>query len=232
VIGQAAAALAVIVAVLPWLLGLRGGRRSAAGPARSARARVLFLAARRHWGRVVGRSAHPDFTSAWIAALDRLGRATGTGSSLAQAVAAEGDRPDTPPGMRELARLRASGLSVREAAARLAPARHPDERLALAVIEVVSRAGGPPGEPIDRAAAVLRERRAMMRERDVGAAQARLSAHVLCALPVAVTAWSLVTDERIRHVLVGTPIGLTCLMVGGGLDLLGWRWMRRIVSRA
>ena len=78
---------------------------------------------------------------------------------------------------------------------------------------------------------MLRDRRASAGERAIGAAQSRLSAQVLSVLPVAVTAWSLATDDRLRHVLVGTPVGPVCMVVGGALDLAGWRWMRRIVER-
>lgn len=234
-----AAAGAVVVALAPWLLGLRSRSRSpvVGGSARAAlgiatladglRRRIPAVVTRIE--RLTGR--RPDTTAAWISSLDRLARATSTGSSLGQAIDDEGHRADTPPVVAELARLRVGGRSVDEAVGALGPVDDPDGRLGIAVIKVLASTGGPPAEPLDRAAAVLRDRRAAAGERAIGAAQSRISAQVLSLLPVAVTAWSLATDDRLRHVLVGTPAGPVCLAVGGGLDLIGWRWMRRIVER-
>ena len=222
--GPFAAALAVIVAMAPWSLDLTRRGRRVDEPAR----RWLPPRSTRSW-RWPGRR-RPDPTSQWIDVLDRLARATSTGRSLAQALTEEADRPDAPADLRRHGGLRQAGASTSEAFEALGPPSDPDARLALAVLAAASKVGGPPSVPIDRASAVLRERRAGAGERAVGAAQSRLSAQVLSALPVVVTAWTLTTDPTLRHVLLGTPIGLACLAVGALLDLAGWRWMGRIVG--
>jgi tight adherence protein B len=179
----------------------------------------------------MGRRLRPAPTPGWIEALDQLARATSTGSSLAGAVDEFGARADAPAVLGEIARIRAGGISLPDAIerARRPVPTAPDDRLALSVLSAIAEAGGPPAEPLDRAAGVLRERRGAAAERDVAAAQSRLSAQVLGVLPVGTTAWSATTDPALGHMLFRTPIGLGCLTTGVALDLLGWRWMRRIV---
>lgn len=230
--------IAVVLAAAPWALGLTRRARSLDKPAapggiagRSSIDLAALASRPARWieARFGGRD---DPTARWIGALDRLARATSTGTSLGAALDAEGRRPDAPPTLTELARVRRGGRTVDDAVSRLGPVDDPDGRLAVAVIGVLASSGGPAAAPLDRAAAILRDRRAAAGERTIGAAQARVSAQVLSALPVVVTLWSLLTDPRLRHVLIGTPIGPICLVVGACLDLVGWRWMRRIVSRS
>ena len=241
-----AAAVAVVLVALPWLIGLRVPARhpgperrppaagrvtpSAPTPRRRPRTRptgsVLTRGAER-----LDRRLRPVPPRGWIEALDQLARATSTGSSLASAVDEIGARADAPALLGEIARIRSGGVSLLDA---IDHARHPspvaaDDRLALSVLFALAHGGGPPAEPLDRAAAVLRERRGAAAERDVAAAQSRLSAQVLGVLPVGATAWSATTDPALGHLLFRTPVGLGCLATGAALDLLGWRWMRRIV---
>lgn len=108
----------------------------------------------------------------------------------------------------------------------------PDWALARAVLATLAENGGPAAEPLDRVASTLRERAALREERKVQAAAAVLSARMLTWLPVLVATWSVLTSADVRHVLLRTPFGWTCLVVGTLLNLAGRRWTRRIVEQA
>ncbi len=216
----------VVLLALPRGLGLRRSCRPLTpNPSRGVRAE--------RWNRrirsLLRRSAPRPNDSPWIGALESMARATATGSSLAAALGEAADAPGAPAALGTAARSQRSGRSIADALSATSPTNQPDEVLALGVLRAVARAGGPAAAPLDRAAGVLRERRAAREERSAAAAQAQLSARVLSVLPAAVALWSVATDPDLARLLLGTPIGGTCLLVGGGLNLGGWWWMRRIV---
>jgi Flp pilus assembly protein TadB len=105
----------------------------------------------------------------------------------------------------------------------------PHLRLALGVISTASRLGGPSAASIDRTAVALRQRAADLDERSAQAAQARLSTHVMTAVPLLMLAVLLATDADVRSAATST-IGAGCIGVGLALNLLGWWWMHRIVG--
>ena len=104
-------------------------------------------------------------------------------------------------------------------------------RLAMVVIATAARLGGPPAPAIDRTAGTLRQRAVDADERIVHAAQARLSAHVLTAVPLAMLLLLLVTDHDVRATATST-LGATCIGVGLSLNAIGSVWMRRIIGTA
>lgn len=104
-----------------------------------------------------------------------------------------------------------------------------DERAALAMLAALAEYGGPAGQPLDRLAATLRRRAADASERSVHSSQARLSARVMTLLPTAVLVVLLTTSASVRHVTL-TPVGLAAIVSGGGLNLVGWLWMRRLIG--
>ncbi len=103
-------------------------------------------------------------------------------------------------------------------------------RLAIIVIATAARLGGSPAPAIDRTAATLRQRAVDADERRVHAAQARLSAHVLTAVPLAMLLLLLITDADVRTAATST-LGTTCIGVGLSLNAIGSVWMRRIIGR-
>ncbi len=105
-----------------------------------------------------------------------------------------------------------------------------DDRLALATIAHLTDHGGQTAASLDRAAATIHEREVMRSERDVQAAQARISAQLLSAIAPLFAGWSVASDARVRHFLLGTIPGLVCLAVGVALNLAGYAWMHRVVS--
>jgi tight adherence protein B len=105
----------------------------------------------------------------------------------------------------------------------------PSLRLALGVIATAAQLGGSPAQAIDRTATTLRQRAADADERTVHAAQARLSAHVLTALPIAMLLLLLVTDSDVRAAAT-SRLGAACIAVGLSLNMVGSIWMRRIIG--
>jgi Flp pilus assembly protein TadB len=132
---------------------------------------------------------------------DALRRALGRGESVADAIAASAST---------------SGHNVLD--------------LVWSVLAVASDYGGSAAEPIDRTASALRLRSADAHERSAQSAQARLSAHVLTAVPLLVLALLVSTDPDVRLIVIRPTGGL---LVGAGLllNLCGWTWMRHIVAR-
>ena len=102
-------------------------------------------------------------------------------------------------------------------------------QLAFAVIVAAAEVGGSAAPAIDRVAATLRQRAADRDERRVQAAQARLSAHVMTAVPLVMLALLVVSDGDVRTTLA-TPAGGACVVAGLTLNAIGWLWMRRIVG--
>ena len=103
--------------------------------------------------------------------------------------------------------------------------------LVVHVLGLCARVGGHVSEPLDRAAATLRERHAAAQERVAQSAQARLSVRVLTLVPVAFASWTLLTSADVQR-FVFTPVGLACVAVGLVLNLAGWRLMQRMIGGA
>lgn len=170
----------------------------------------------------------PDDVARWCT---DLARATRVGVSLTAAI-----RDTAPPAaaadaVAELALALDRGAGLASALAQTAErcADHPDLQLALTVLRACAEHGGPPAEPIDRAAATLRARAADLADRRTHSAQAQLSARVMTLLPVAMLAVLLITSAAVRAVLV-QPVGVLVVAAGAALNVAGSRWMRRIIG--
>lgn len=109
------------------------------------------------------------------------------------------------------------------------PTPSPHLDLAMTVLRACAINGGPPAEPLDRAAATLRGRAADAAERQTQSAQARLSASVMTILPIAMLGLLLATSSTTRAAAT-TPAGSAAIALGAALNLGGWRWMRRIIA--
>ena len=135
-----------------------------------------------------------------------------------------------------------SGLAVGEAltealgrgevlddAARGWSATTPEVELVALALALSSRLGGAAASVFDGVAGALRDRMALEREVTALAAQARASMMVLVAVPVVALALGAARDRRLLAVVLGSPVGWICVVLGAGLDLLGALWMRRLV---
>jgi Flp pilus assembly protein TadB len=114
------------------------------------------------------------------------------------------------------------------------PASRPQQQsphlaLAAAVLATSGSIGGPAAASLDRLAGALRLRVADGQERSAHSSQARLSAHVLTFVPLALLALLAVTDSDVRAVL-SQPTGVALVSIGLALNLVGWWWMRCIVT--
>jgi tight adherence protein B len=103
-------------------------------------------------------------------------------------------------------------------------------RLVAAAIAVNAGTGGEPARALAGVADTLRERRALRREVRALSSQARLSAGVIAVAPAAFGLLAAGTDRATASLLLGTPLGLLCLVTGLALEAAGWRWMERIIG--
>ena len=168
------------------------------------------------------RSRSHDYASL----LDGISRQVRSGSSLTSAVIDEID-PSSPLHV-VLDRLD-TGDSLAEALAAVV-ADHGDLALTVQALSATAHLGGPIAATLDEAAAVLRERAAALAERRAHGAQARLSARVLTIVPLGFAVWSGAVSQRTRDVYISTAAGAACAICGLALNLVGWRWMKRIIG--
>jgi Flp pilus assembly protein TadB len=112
------------------------------------------------------------------------------------------------------------------------PGSDTDEHAALVhhTLHSVHALGGPGSVSLDAAASLLRERVSIHAEVAVHSAQARLSARVMTAVPVAFCAWSLASSASFRRAWL-SPIGVVCAVCGGLCNLCGWWWMNYSIGR-
>lgn len=103
--------------------------------------------------------------------------------------------------------------------------------LVAAAVGLAGDAGGDVERALLGVATTLRERRALGREIRALSAQARISASTIAVAPLGFGAVAVAADGDTAGFLLGTPGGITCLVLGLLLDLAGFRWMRRLAAR-
>lgn len=169
-----------------------------------------------------------------IEMLDHLARDLRAGVSFAAALPqALAGHPAVLSGLRMALQRGAPVLdATTQAAAEVTHRRGFDhtDALVLQALRAAHTAGGNGADALERAAAVLRERRAWRNERRAQSAQARLSGRLLTVLPPAFALWGLVADQRVRAAYSTSPLPAICVVCGLSVNLLGWWWMRRLVQ--
>ena len=219
------AAVCVVLAIVTASVASRPRQRREASSEAHAPAQQAWALDAWKLGRSAYRAPDARAVAAWC---DDVARRVRSGSTLREAVAA---LPTDPAVERATAPLRLAidrGTSVADAITRV-DAGGAHLRLALGVIFTTSRIGGPASASIDRAAMLLRQRAADLDERATQAAQARLSSHVMTAVPLLMLAALAATDDDVGSALA-SPIGAACVVAGLALNAAGWWWMRRIVG--
>jgi Flp pilus assembly protein TadB len=183
--------------------------------------------------RIRRRPVPPDDVAEWC---DRLARRMRSGSTLRESLMAI-----DPNGVALLQATADFRLALERgqpvpSALDLARATDPTHRqndphadLAFAIISIAAQLGGSNAAALGRAAGALRLRAADQHERLAQAAQARLSAHVLTVVPLAMLFLLLLIDADVRETLQ-TPVGALCVVVGLALNAVGWKWMRHIIG--
>lgn len=104
----------------------------------------------------------------------------------------------------------------------------PGVRLAVAALALGAETGGAQAGAVDGVAETLRSRLAVAAEVRALSSQARLSALVIAAAPVAFALLATGTDGRTAGFLFRTPAGLACLAGGLALDAVAAVWMHRL----
>lgn len=172
------------------------------------------------------RPAEPDeqVVAAWC---ERVAGGVRSGSSLTQSIVDAGHEPGSPfeHVVHAVRRGRSLGAAFGDDPADPAtPA-----GLAGPVLAACAEVGGPPSVALERVATVLLARATERDERRTASAQARLSAQVLTMVPLGVLGLLASTEPSIRQA-VATPAGTVCVLAGATLDLVGWRWMHRMIG--
>jgi Flp pilus assembly protein TadB len=196
-------------------------RRVAAAPPHPRKRLVI------HWPR---RKRTQPPTAAEVASwCDGLARSVRSGSTLTAALQEVETAPSIRTAVDDLVLALRRGRPLTDALTPTSTSSH--LQLAYTVLRACAEHGGPPAEPLDRAAATLRSRAAIDGERATQSAQARLSALVMTILPGSMLVLLLITSSPTRSAAL-SPAGMATITTGGLLNLAGWRWMRHIIVGA
>lgn len=166
-------------------------------------------------------------------ALEAMARSLRSGAATRQAL---DEVAEVTPGalgheLRAVSRSLASGSTLEAALGSFAHRRpEPGVRLAVAALLLGAEAGGAHARALDGVAASVRARLGVAREVRALSSQARLSAVVIGAAPVAFGLLAAGTDGAGTEFLLRTPLGLGCLTLGLGLDGVGAVWMHRLAQ--
>lgn len=159
-------------------------------------------------------------------ALELAARALRSGASVLTALdAAATEIPET--GWREVVARVRGGLSLTEALDHWVQDL-PERQTAAALLVLGHQSGAAMAASLDRAAASLRQRRALGDEIRALTSQTRTSGLVVAAAPAGFAAVIAVADRGALGALVGTPFGLLSLLVGLALEGVGIWWMARL----
>jgi tight adherence protein B len=183
---------------------------------------------------VLGTRARRRYGAALPLALEQIAAHLRGGGTVAHGVTAlaEGDGPLAS----DLRRVRTRadlGVGLADALAAWPAERDlPDVRAVAGALAVAESVGGRSAHALDGLAKSLRDRLGAAAEARSLSAQARLSAVVVGASPLAYLVFSALVDPASVGQLVGTGVGRVCLVVGLALEAAGALWLRRILASA
>jgi tight adherence protein B len=217
--------LAPFVAGAGVTWGLLGG----IGAAGVAGAVAVAVIVGRHRRRAADATAR---RSAVLGLADRLAAELRAGSGLAEALARAGREPGPlVPALRRLEARRRLGRTLPGALAAWADEEpSPAGRHLARALAVIAAEGGPAAGALEAFADGLRDEAAVADELRAQTAQARLSAVVVGAAPVAYLLFGALVDPAGLQVLTGPGVGRLCLAAGLALQGVGWWWIHRILA--
>ena len=174
---------------------------------------------------------HRRFLAALPEFVDLVAARLRSGHTVPTALADATERRDPVAGdVRRVLRRVEHGEAVPAALAWWAEDRRSDEVRAVAgALAVAATTGGAAADALEGIARSLRDQLGARAEALSLSAQARMSAVVVGAAPVAYLVFSAAVDPHAARALVDTALGRICLVLGIGLDALAALWMRRIV---
>jgi tight adherence protein B len=178
--------------------------------------------------------AHGRYAAALPLALEQIAAHLRGGGTLGHGVAAlaGGDGP-LAGDMRRVQARADLGVGLAEALAAWPVERDVgDVRAVAGALAVAETLGGRSAHALDGLAASLRDRIGAAAEARSLSAQARMSAVVVGAAPLAYLVFSALVDPGSVGLLVGTAAGRVCLVAGLLLEAAGALWMRRILASA
>ena len=229
-----AVAAATFVFVVALVTVARDARRLVTARRRRTSAHVRRLrrslssaldGVRSHRQRAVADRVLPDV-------LEGLARALRGGASLTRALAE--CVPDHPPLLAAEWRALASQAADRgvgyasSAWRRSRPTT--SVRLAASALVLAAKIGGPQARAVDAMATTLRQRLALAAELRALSSQARASAALIGAAPLAFAAVGATLEPRYAGFVFGTPVGFGMLGAGLALNAAGLVWMQRITA--
>jgi tight adherence protein B len=178
--------------------------------------------------------AHGRYVAALPLALEQIAAHLRGGGTVGQGVAelAAGDGPLANDLQRVQARADL-GVGLADALAAWPAERElEDVRAVAGALAVAETLGGRSAHALDGLAASLRDRLGAAAEARSLSAQARLSALVVGASPLAYLVFSALVDPASVGLLVRTGAGRLCLGLGLLLEVVAVLWMRRILDAA
>jgi tight adherence protein B len=166
-------------------------------------------------------------------AIASLGAAVRSGASLPQALeyaATEAESPVRYPLEALVGDLRL-GVPIEQALDRWRDAWDGAEvDLVVGALELHRRSGGDLPAVLDEVIASVRDRVSIAREVRTLTAQARLSAWILCLLPVGFFGFLWVAARSDVQGALGTPIGIVCIALGLILEGCAVLWIRSLIQ--
>jgi len=233
-LARAAVELAPDDAIRWWLLAVvvAGALASALSPLASVPAALAVLAAgpvALWWARGRGDGL---VVQALPGALDRVAAGLRAGATVGESLSdlAAGTGPLAPDLRRVDARLRL-GVGLGDALAQWSRERPlPGVQAVTGALALAVSVGGACAVALEGLGESLRSREAMIREAHALSSQARMSALVVGAAPVAYLAFVSMADPGSLDVLLATNAGRACLAIGLTLEALAALWMRRLLG--
>lgn len=183
---------------------------------------------------VLGARARRKYAAALPLALEQIAAHLRGGGTVAHGVGelADGDGPLAPDLRRVLTRADL-GVGLADALATWpGDCDLADVRAVAGALAVAETLGGRSAHALDGLAKSLRDRLGAAAEARSLSAQARLSAVVVGASPLAYLVFSALIDPASLGQLVGTGAGRVCLVAGLALEAIAALWMRRILASA
>ncbi|HEY3097116.1 MAG TPA: type II secretion system F family protein [Acidimicrobiia bacterium] len=183
---------------------------------------------------VLGTRARRRYAAALPPALEHIAAHLRGGGTVAHGVTAlaDGDGP-LASDMRRVRTRADLGVGLADALAAWPVERDLAEVRAVAgALAVAETLGGRSAHALDGLARSLRDRLGAAAEARSLSAQARLSAVVVGASPLAYLVFSALVDPASVDQLVGTGAGRVCLVAGLALEAAAALWMRRILMSA
>lgn len=226
-LAEASALLLLVLASLP-ALGLITSR-SVIGGVVLGLAGVAWVVA---WGARSSKRRQRELADEMPGVFRTLSVALGSGQTLAQAISYLGAHEKGPAarGFRMASLRLRCGASAEEALDRLAeevPA--PGMDLLVTALTISQRTGSPLKDLFQHAARLVERQRELDRELSVKTAQVRMSARVVCLLPLLLVAiLSLISPDFQEG--IATPTGLACVAVAALMDASALAIMRRLMK--